>query len=150
MLFLRSFSTNAPKTRFVFLDQLYNLYTSSSGLAVKHPALGTKGHRFDPSQRSKLFQRLISRLTTSWVDDHVKGAAVSTGLLKIKGDVKDPLRKDVKHSGSDHPEGISAPVFRTAPLWVVGEWFLNHYKIETVPSKRQPGDSPPKRNKQTI
>ena len=45
---------------------------SSGGLVVKHPALGAKGHRFDPSKRSKLFQRLISRLTTSWVVDHVK------------------------------------------------------------------------------
>jgi len=39
---------------------------SSGGLAVKHPALGAKGHRFDPGKRLKLFQRLISRLTTSW------------------------------------------------------------------------------------
>jgi len=37
----------------------------SGGLAVKHPALGAKGHRFDPRKRSKPFQRLISRLTTS-------------------------------------------------------------------------------------
>jgi len=44
----------------------------SSRLAVKHPALGAKGHRFDPSKRSKLFQGLISQLTTSWVADHVK------------------------------------------------------------------------------
>ena len=59
---------------------------SSGGLAVKHPALGAKGHRFDPSKRSKPFQRLISRLTT------LNGAAVSTELFKIKGDVKNPLR----------------------------------------------------------
>jgi len=45
---------------------------SSSGLAVKHPAPGAKYHRFDPSKRLKLFQRLISGLTTSWVGDHVK------------------------------------------------------------------------------
>ena len=30
-------------------------FVSSCGLAVKHPALGAKGHRFDPSKRSKLF-----------------------------------------------------------------------------------------------
>jgi len=28
---------------------------------------------------------------------------------------------DVKHSGSDHPQGNPSPSFRTAPLWVVGE-----------------------------
>ena len=31
-------------------------------------ALGANGHRFEPRKRSKLFQRLISRLTTSWVE----------------------------------------------------------------------------------
>ena len=40
---------------------------SSGGLAVEHLALGAKGHRFDPNMRSKLFQRIISQLTTSWV-----------------------------------------------------------------------------------
>ena len=45
---------------------------SSGGLAVKHPALGANGRRFEPRKRSKLFQGLISRLTTSWVADHVK------------------------------------------------------------------------------
>ena len=33
---------------------------------------------------------------------------------KIIGDVKTP--EDVKHSGSDHPQGVSAPSFHTAPL----------------------------------
>ena len=45
---------------------------SSSSLVVKHPALGANGHRFEPCKRSKTFQGLISRLTTSWVADHVK------------------------------------------------------------------------------
>ena len=45
---------------------------SPGGLAVKHPALGANGHRFEPSKRSKLFQRLISRLTISWVTGHIK------------------------------------------------------------------------------
>jgi len=45
---------------------------SCGGLAVKHPALGDNGHRFEPRKRSTLFQRLISRLTTSWVNDHAK------------------------------------------------------------------------------
>ena len=45
---------------------------SSGGLAVKHPALGANGHRFEPRKGWKLFQGLISRLTTSWVADHVK------------------------------------------------------------------------------
>ena len=45
---------------------------SSGGLAVKHSALGANGHRFDPNTRSKLFQRLISRLTSTWVIDHAK------------------------------------------------------------------------------
>ena len=50
----------------------------------------------------------------------LNGAAVSTELVKIKGGIKDPP-DNVKHSGSDHPRGISAPSFRTAPLWVMGE-----------------------------
>jgi len=45
---------------------------SSDGLVVKHPALGVNGRRFEPRKRSKLLQGLISRLTTSWVADHVK------------------------------------------------------------------------------
>jgi len=81
---------------------------SSGGLAVKHPALGGNGHRFDPSKRSKLFQRLISRLTTSWVADHVKWHCRLHLIIKIKGGIKDPLR------------GISAPSFRTAPPFYIG------------------------------
>ena len=50
----------------------------------------------------------------------LNGAAVSTELLKHKGGRWRPP-EDVKHSGSDHPMGILAPSFRTAPLWVVGE-----------------------------
>ena len=66
---------------------------SSGGLAVKHPTLDAKSHRFDSSKRSKLFQKLISRFTTSfrWMTT-LNGAAVSTELLKIKGDIKDLLR----------------------------------------------------------
>ena len=63
------------------LDSI-DLVVSSGGLAVKYLALGANGHRFEPRQRSKLFQRLISRLTTSWVADNFNGAAVSTELLK--------------------------------------------------------------------
>ena len=33
------------------------LLVNSDGLAVKHPALGANGDRFDPNKRSKLFQR---------------------------------------------------------------------------------------------
>jgi len=43
-------------------DALYNssstarvLSVSSGGLAVKHPALGANGRRFEPRKRSKLF-----------------------------------------------------------------------------------------------
>ena len=43
---------------------------SSGGLAIKH--FCAKDHRFDQIKRSKLFQGLISWLTTSWVDDQVK------------------------------------------------------------------------------
>ena len=45
---------------------------------VKHVALKggfgvtAKNHRIDPVKTSKPFHRLISRLTTSWVVDHVK------------------------------------------------------------------------------
>ena len=35
------------------------------GLAIKLPELGANGHRFEPSKRSKQFQRLMSRRTTS-------------------------------------------------------------------------------------
>ena len=35
-------------------------------------------------------------------------------VFKIKGTLK--KNEDVKLSGSDHPQGISAPSFRTAPL----------------------------------
>jgi len=42
-----------------------DLLVSFGCQAVKHPALGAEGHRFDPSKRSKLFQGLISWLTTS-------------------------------------------------------------------------------------
>jgi len=45
---------------------------SSGGLVVNHPALCANGHRFKPRKSWKLFQILISRLTTSWVADHVK------------------------------------------------------------------------------
>ena len=74
---------------------------SSGGLALKHLVFCAKG--------------LISRLTTSWWLTTLNGAAVSTELIKIKGDVEDPPQ-DVTHSGSYHPQGISAPSFRTAPL----------------------------------
>jgi len=70
---------------------------SSGGLAVKTP--GAKGYG---SQHR------------GWMIT-LNGAAISTELLKIKGHVKDPL-KTLKHSGSDHPHGISAPSFHTAPL----------------------------------
>jgi len=45
---------------------------SSSGLAAKHIALYAKGHRFNPIKRPKLFQGLISWLTTLSVADHIK------------------------------------------------------------------------------
>jgi len=63
---------------------------SSGGLAVKHPALGANGHRFYPRKRSTFPQinssahNIVGLLTT------LNGAAVSTELLKIKGDVKEP------------------------------------------------------------
>ena len=60
-----------------------SLLVSSSGLAVKHPALGANGHRFDPSNEVETFQRLISRLTTSWVVTTLNGAAFSTDLIKM-------------------------------------------------------------------
>jgi len=63
---------------------------SSGALVVKHLALGAKDHRFDPSKRSKLFQRLISRLTTSGVNAHVKWRYRFHSNIKNKnGDVKD-------------------------------------------------------------
>ena len=35
--------------------------------------------------------------------------------LTLRVEVKEPT-DDVKHSGSDHRQGISAPIFRTLPL----------------------------------
>ena len=64
---------------------------------------------------------------------------VSTELFKIKGNVKKTWERKTL---SDHLQGILAPSFHTAPLWVVWEVFLNHSNIEAVPNKRQPGDSP--------
>jgi len=49
----------------------------------------------------------------------LNGAVVFTELVKIKGTLKKP--QDVKLSGSDHPQVILAPSFRTAPLSVVGD-----------------------------
>jgi len=61
----------------------------------------------------------------------LNGAPVSTELLKIKmGTLK--TSEDVKHSVSDHPKGISAPSFRTAPLWVEGGCYLNHSNIDVL------------------
>jgi len=45
---------------------IYGSLVSSGGLAVKHLALGASGHRCEPCKRSKLFQSLISRLTSSF------------------------------------------------------------------------------------
>jgi len=45
---------------------------SSDGLAVNRVTLCAKGHRFNPIKTSKLFQGLISRLTTTWVAEYVK------------------------------------------------------------------------------
>ena len=38
----------------------------------------------------------------------------------------------MEYTRSDHPWGISAPPFRTATLWVVGEEILNHSNKEAV------------------
>ena len=80
----------------------------------------------------------------------LNGVAVSTELLKIKGDVK-KNPEDVKHSGSDHPQGISAPSFRTAPaVSGGGEVILNYSNIEAVLMKRQPGDTPRNTSMQAV
>jgi len=60
------------RTKTSLFANYLSICSKSGGLAVKLPALGAKGHRFDSIKRLKLFQGLISRLTTSWVDDHVK------------------------------------------------------------------------------
>jgi len=109
---------------------------SSGGLVVKHTALGAMGHWFDPSKRSKPFQRLISRLTTSWVVDHVKWRCHLHWINKNKRGRQRP-REDVKYYGSDHPQGILATSFHTAPLWVVGEEFSQPLQLrDTVLNKR--------------
>ena len=96
-------------THCIKTEQFHVVYHELRWPSGKHPALGANGRRFEPSKSSKLFQRLISRLTTSWVVDHVKWRCRLHEIIKkIKG--------DVKHSGSDYTRGISAPSFRTAPL----------------------------------
>ena len=95
---------------------------SSSGLVVKHPALGVKGHRFKPSKRSKPFQGLISWLITSGVVDHIKWCYRFHWSIKNKG-----WRKR-SHEDVKHPEGFLAPSFHIAPLWVVREEFLNQHR----------------------
>ena len=90
----------------------------------RHPALGAKGHRLDPSKRSKCFQRLISRLTTSWVNDHVISRCRLNLIVK-------------KHSGSDHPQGISALSFPTVSG---GEGVSQPLQHRGCAEKRQPGD----------
>ena len=44
---------------------------------------------------------------------------ITWGMLGFQFKIKEDIKKNienVKHSGSDHPQGISAPYFRTAPL----------------------------------
>ena len=47
---------------------------SSGGLGVKHPV-----------KELKLFQKLISRLTTLWVDNHIKWRCRLHWIIKNKG-----------------------------------------------------------------
>ena len=58
-------------------------------------AVTTKDHQFDPIKRSKLIQRLISWLTTWWVDDNLK-LYCCLHWINLK-------KRDVIDSGSDHP-----------------------------------------------
>ena len=55
--------------------------------------------------------RLI--MLSSWLAYHVKTEVPSTLTLRVE--VKERT-DDVKHSGSDHRQVISAPIFRTLPL----------------------------------
>ena len=87
----------------------------SGGLAVKHPAFGANADRFEPVRCRNLSRdQFLGSQHRGWLTT-LNGAAVPTELLKIKGDVKNP-NEDVKHSGSDHPQGILAQSFRTTPL----------------------------------
>ncbi|KAK2138514.1 hypothetical protein LSH36_2887g00000 [Paralvinella palmiformis] len=64
---------------------------SSGGRAVNHRALGAKGHRFDPSKRSKLFKGLISRLTTSrlrFVDDRYAEYNIYKGIDAVMNQLR--------------------------------------------------------------
>ena len=62
-----------------------NIYSYWLQWAVKHPALGAKVYRFNPSNRMTFFQILISRLTTSWVGDHVNWRCHLHWIIKNKG-----------------------------------------------------------------
>ena len=44
-----------------------------------------------------------------------KNGGAFTSTLTLRVEVKEPT-DDVKHSGSDHRQGISAPIFLTLPL----------------------------------
>jgi len=93
---------------------------SSGDLAVKQPVPTVTG--WIPA-RGRNFSRdyFLGSQHRGWLTT-LNSAAVSTELLKMKGTLH-PTPEGVKHSGSDHPQGISAPSFRTAPLSVVGEAF---------------------------
>ena len=59
-------------------------------------------------------ERLISLLLNiRGLAYHVKTEVPSALTLRVE--VKEPT-DDVKHSGSDHRQGISAPIFLTLPL----------------------------------
>jgi len=66
---------------------------SSGSLAVRHPTLGAKGHKFNPPAIGRNLSRdyFLGSQHFGWLT-MLNGAAVSTELLKIKGDVKDSLR----------------------------------------------------------
>ena len=75
----------------------------------------------------------------------LNGAAVSTELLKIKRDVKDPLRTQSTQAVT------TLRVFRLhLSVLLPREWwgrrFLNQSNIEAVPNKRSPVVSPRKTN----
>ena len=98
-----------------------SMYVSPIVLAVKQVALCSKGHMFDPIKRSKLFQRIISQLTTYWVAIDVKWHCHLHWINLKKRDITTP--ENIIHSGSDHPLGIWPPSLHTAPLNHQCEWW---------------------------
>ena len=108
---------------------------------VKHLGLSAKGHRFVLSIEVKTFLEIKHH---AWLNT-LNSAAVSTELLKIKGDVKKPVGTfNTLAVTTLRVYQLHLSVLLPREWW--GKRFLNHSNIEVVLNKQQPGESPRKTN----